>query len=143
MFLIDGIPLTIGVGFTHNGSTFPPNWAQLFTAEDKALYNITEVPDPEPFDDRFYWGHNHPKDLDGIKEMLVRQVKTYASNILGQTSWMIERFNDPSSGKPVPQNVLDYRAATRALSNTYEEQINAATSVDDLAVMNLQFPEIT
>jgi hypothetical protein len=75
--------------------------------------------------------------------MLIRQVKTYTSNILGQTSWMIERFNDPSSSKPVPQNVLDYRAATRALCNTYEAQINAATSVDDLAVMNLRFPEIT
>lgn len=143
MFLIDDVPLTVGVGFTHNGATFPANWATIFTAEDKAVYNITEVPDPEPFDARFYWAVGNPKDIAQVREMLIAQVKEHTSNILGQTSWMVERFNDPSSGKPVPQNVLDYRAATRALSNTYEEQINAATSVDDLAVMNLQFPELT
>jgi hypothetical protein len=143
MFLIDDTPLTVGAGFTHNGISFPPNWATVFTAEDRAQYNIIEVPDPEPFDERFYWAPNNPKDITQIREMLITQVKQHTANILGQTSWMVERFNDPSSGKPVPQNVLDYRAATRALSNTYEEQINAATSVDDLAVMNLQFPELS
>lgn len=141
MFLIDNIPLTVGVAFVHNDMSFPANWATVFSAEDKASYNITEVPDPEPFDDRFYWAHNQPKGLDDVKAMLVRQVKEWTSNTLSHTSWMVERFNDPSSGKPIPQNVLDHRAAVRSLSNTYEDQINAATNVDELAVMQFAFPD--
>lgn len=141
MFLIDDKQINVGMAFTHNDLSFPANWAQLFTAEDKAQYNITEVPDPTPFDDRFYWGPNNPKDLSEMKAMLIRQIKEWTGNSLSATSWMIERFNDPSSGKPVPQNVLDYRANVRSLSNTYEEQVNAATSVDELAVMQFAFPD--
>jgi hypothetical protein len=141
MFLIDDKQINVGMAFSHNDLSFPANWAQLFTAEDKAQYNITEVPDPTPFDERFYWGPNNPKNLDEMKAMLVRQIKEWAGNSLIATSWMIERFNDPSSGKPVPQNVLDYRANVRSLSNTYENQINAATSVDELAVMQFAFPD--
>jgi hypothetical protein len=141
MFLIDDKQINVGMAFTHNDLSFPANWAQLFTAEDKAQYNITEVPDPEPFNERFYWGPNNPKNLDEMKAMLVRQIKEWTGNSLSATSWMIERFNDPSSGKPVPQNVLDYRANVRSLSNTYEDQINAATSVDELAVMQFAFPD--
>ena len=140
MFLIDDIPLTVGVGFTHNGISFPPNWASVFSAADKASYNITEVPEPEFFDERFYWSPNNPKDIVQVREMLILQIKEWTLNILGQTGWMIERFNDPSSGKPVPQNVLDHRAAVRSLSNTYENQINTATSVDELAAMQFPFP---
>lgn len=141
MFYIDDIPLTVGVAFTHNGESFPANWAQLFTAEDRARYNITEVPDPTPFNDKFYYAPNMPKDLDMLKIQLINEVKWFTSNCLSATSWMIERYNDPSSGKPVPQNVLDHRAALRALSNTYEDNINAATSVDELAVMHFTFPD--
>ena len=141
MFLIDDKQINVGMAFTHNDLSFPANWAQLFTAEDKAQYNITEVPDPEPFNERFYWGPNNPKDLSEIKAMLIRQIKEWTGNSLSATSWMIERFNDPSSGKPVPQNVLDYRATIRTMSNDYEAQINAATSVDELAVMQFTFPD--
>lgn len=141
MFLIDDKQINVGMAFTHNDLSFPANWAQLFTAEDKAQYNITEVPDPEPFNERFYWGPNNPKDLSEIKAMLVRQIKEWTGNSLSATSWMIERFSDPSSGKPVPQNVLDYRATIRTMSNDYEAQINAATSVDELAVMQFTFPD--
>lgn len=141
MFLIDDVPLTVGVAFTHNGISFPANWAQVFTAEDKTQYNITEVPDPEPFNERFYWGPNNPKDLNEMKAMLIRQVKEWTGNSLSATSWMIERFNDPTSGKPVPQNVLDYRTTVRTMSDNYEAQINAATSVDELAVMAFTFPD--
>jgi hypothetical protein len=143
MFLIDDIPLAVGVAFNHNGISFPSNWAQLFTAEDKAQYNIIEVPDPEPFNERFYWGPNNPKNLSEIKAMLIRQIKESTGNSLSSTSWMVERFNDPTSRKPIPQNVLDYRTTIRTMSDEYEVQINEAMSVDELAVMNFIFPELT
>ena len=36
---------------------------------------------------------------------------------LEDTAWYIERLNDPSSGKAVPQEVLDKRAEARVLMN--------------------------
>ena len=39
---------------------------------------------------------------------------------LEDTAWYIERLNDPSSGKAVPQEVLDKRAEARAIINELE-----------------------
>ena len=39
---------------------------------------------------------------------------------LEDTAWYIERLNDPSSGKAVPQEVLDKRAAARVIINELE-----------------------
>ena len=33
---------------------------------------------------------------------------------LASTAWYVERLNDPSSGKAIPQDILDARAAARA-----------------------------
>ena len=54
--------------------------------------------------------------LDLIEPPLdwVKQIKgfTYES-YLADTSWYIERLNDPSSGKPVPEEVLSKRTIAR------------------------------
>ena len=39
---------------------------------------------------------------------------------LEDTAWYIERLNDPTSGKAVPQEVLDKRAEARVLINELE-----------------------
>ena len=39
---------------------------------------------------------------------------------LEDTAWYIERLNDPSSGKAIPQEVLDKRAAARVIINELE-----------------------
>ena len=41
---------------------------------------------------------------------------------LEDTAWYIERLNDPSSGKAVPQEVLDKRAAARVIINALEAE---------------------
>ena len=41
---------------------------------------------------------------------------------LEDTAWYIERLNDPSSGKAVPQEVLDKRAAARVIINELEAE---------------------
>jgi hypothetical protein len=38
-----------------------------------------------PYDDRFYWGHNNPKDLDGLKAQWTAQMKDTANKLLSQT----------------------------------------------------------
>lgn len=46
----------------------------------------------------------------------VNEAKAY----LVDTAWYIERFNDPSSGKAIPQEVLDGRAQARVTINELE-----------------------
>ena len=46
----------------------------------------------------------------------VQEARAY----LISTAWYIERLNDPSSGKAVPQEVLDKRAEARVLINELE-----------------------
>ena len=46
----------------------------------------------------------------------VQEARAYLAN----TGWYIERLNDPSSGKAVPQEVLDKRAEARVLINELE-----------------------
>lgn len=46
----------------------------------------------------------------------VQEARVY----LISTAWYIERLNDPSSGKAVPQEVLDKRAAARVIINELE-----------------------
>ena len=46
----------------------------------------------------------------------VQEAKAY----LASTGWYVERLNDPSSGKAVPQEVLDKRAEARLIINELE-----------------------
>jgi len=112
MFLLNGNPLPIDTPFEINGTHYPANWLRLTSIEEKNAVGITEVADPEPYDDRFYWGHDNPKDLDGLKTNWTAQVKDTANKLLSQTDWMyirkIERNVD------VPVNTLAYRQAVIA-----------------------------
>ena len=59
----------------------------------------------------------------------VKHIKgmTYAS-YLADTSWYIERLNDPSSGKPIPEEVLNKRAIAREQLSL----IKACTTIEQL-----------
>ena len=63
------------------------------------------------------------KDFRTEEELLVEANKAKvqeARAYLISTAWYIERLNDPSSGKAVPQEVLDKRAEARVLINELE-----------------------
>jgi len=109
MFLLNGSPLPIDTQFEVNGTTYPSNWLRLTSIEEKNAIGITEVPDPEPYDDRFYWGHDNPKDLDGLKTQWTAQVKDTANKLLTQTDWMIIRKVERNVD--VPADTTTYRQA--------------------------------
>ena len=46
-----------------------------------------------------------------------------AKQYLADTGWYIERLNDPSSGKAIPEEVLAKRAEARELINTLEAEL--------------------
>lgn len=112
MFMLNGNPLPIDTQFEVNGTTYPSNWLRLTSIDEKNAIGITEVPDPEPYDDRFYWGVDNPKNLDGLKTLWTAQVKDTANKLLSQTDWMIIRKVERNVD--VPASTTAYRQAVIA-----------------------------
>lgn len=68
MFLLDNKPIGLDVPFTHASIQYPANWLRLASPAERAAIGITEVADPQPYDDRFYWGPGNPKLLEDREE---------------------------------------------------------------------------
>ena len=49
----------------------------------------------------------------------IKKAKAY----LAETAWYVERLNDPSSGKAIPEEVLTKRAEAREVINTIEAKL--------------------
>ena len=141
MFLLDEKPLVIGNPFkTLDGTQYPANWLQLSTEEDRIAIGISEVPDNTVYyDDRFYWGADNPKDLDQCKANLTAQIKATAGSMLAPTDWKVIRATE--TGIPLDADTLTARANIRAASNTNEAAVAACTTVDELAALQLIWPE--
>jgi hypothetical protein len=138
MFILNGQPLAVDTPFTANDTQYPANWLRLASAEEKAEIGITEVADPERYDDRYYWGPGLPKDLDTLKSTLVSQVKATAGSLISQSDWKVTRLVETSI--PVDEDTLVYRAAVRQKSNELEAAINACGSVPALEALEFSWP---
>lgn len=173
MFLLDSKPLGLDVPFTHAEIQYPANWLRLASPAERAAIGITEVADPVPHDDRFYWGPGNPKLLEdreesdadgnplyvkvydaqtqtmvdttervvtkGLKSQFVAQVKATAGSLLAATDWKVTRAAE--GVKAVDADTLAARAAIRAASDANETAIKACTTVDQLAALQLSWPE--
>jgi len=149
--------IRVGRSWTNNdGITHPRNWANWSDA-DKAAAGLVWEDDPAPFDSRFYWSADVPKSLDdvnevdengdplldedgvqvvtkGLKSNAIELVKTQAGGLLAPTDWMVIKAAEVAD-YTVPTDILTYRAAVRAASNTIEAAITAAA--DHAAFMAL------
>lgn len=174
MFLLNNKPLAIDTAFTtDDGVQYPSNWLRFSSQEDRAAVGITEVADPEPYDDRYYWGPGLPKELDdrlevkedgsplwvqvydpvtgsmvdtdvqvvhkGLKSQVIAQIKTTAGTLLTPTDWKVIRAAE--LGSTVDADTLASRALIRAASNINENAVSACTTVDELAALQLAWPE--
>jgi hypothetical protein len=64
-FQLNGQPIALDTAFiTPDGTRYPANWIRLASPSERAAIGITEVADPEPYDQRFYWGPGNPKLLN-------------------------------------------------------------------------------
>ena len=66
------------------------------------------------------------KDFRSDKEIAEQELikrKQEALKYLADTAWHVERLNDPSSGKEIPEEVLTKRAEARELINTLEAEL--------------------
>ena len=134
MFLLNGQPLQLDIPFEIDGTSYPANWLRLTSIEEKNAVGITEVADSQvTYDDRFYWGVDNPKDLDGLKVLWTRQVKDTANKLLAQTDWMVIRKVERSVDIPV--DTVTYRAAVLTECTRLIAAITSCTDVPSLATI--------
>jgi hypothetical protein len=157
MWKYSGKVIRVGRSWTDNdGITHPAQWAK-WSAEDKAAKGLVWEDDPAPFDSRFYWAADLPKNIEdvnevdengdplldedgvqvvtkGLKSNAIELVKTQAGGLLAPTDWMVIKAAEVTDYS-VPADILTYRAAVRAASNTIEAAITAAA--DHAAFMAL------
>lgn len=138
MFLLDGQPLAVDTPFkTPDGTQYPANWLRLSTAEEKEAIGITEVPDPTPYDQRFYFGydaegHLIPKDHAQLVEQWTAQTRTTANSLLSPTDWIIIREVD--NGKAADPVLKTWREEIRLAAGSKVYEIGQTADTDALAV---------
>lgn len=149
MFLLNGNPISIDNEVTINGVRYP----HLRDPALRSQLGVTEAPDPEQYDQRFYWGVGNPKQLEdvtetpegateaittkGLKSQWTAQVKDTAGKMLAATDWMVIRKAERNID--VPAAVVTKRAAIVTECDRLETAITACTDVEGLiAVVTTQ-----
>ena len=130
MFMLNGQRLPLDIPFTAGDTQYPANWLRIASLEDKQAIGITEVPDPEPYDDRFYWGPGNPKDLNTLKTDWTSRVNQIAYSMLAQSDWMVTRKVE--TGTDVPADWAAYRAQVRVDCAASKVLITNAVDVEAL-----------
>jgi len=138
-FLLNGKPLQEGVQFKDaKGTTYPANWLNQSTEEEKAAIGVVWVADPVRLDDRFYWdgNPNNPKALEdkeetdsegnksvtkGLKSNFIAQVKDTAGKLLAQTDWYVIRKVERNV--EIPPKIASERAKIVAEADRLEAAI--------------------
>jgi hypothetical protein len=113
MFQLDNKPLALDVPFTYDGISYPANWLRLASAEERAAIGITEVADPESYDDRFYWGVGNPKLLNDREESDEQGNPLYVKTYDTATESMVDTSE---------------RLVTKGLKSTWSAQIKDTTN---------------
>lgn len=139
MFMLNGQPLSPDNPFTtQDGTQYPANWLRLASADEKASIGITEVNDPETYDDRFYWGVGNPKDVEMVREMLATQLKAASYSMLAPTDYKLVRKVE--TGEEVDAPTLAKRTAIREAYASNAAALAAATTVAEMAAITFTWP---
>ena len=159
--LLDGKTIQQGVAFTDaDGNQYPANWLNLSSAEEKEAIGLTEIADPEIFDNRFYWDASLPKAIDdvnaidengdsildqdgkqlitkGLKTNFVAQIKDTTNKLLASTDWYVIRKAERNVDIPV--DIVTKRAAIVTEADRLETAITGVSTVEALIeVLNAQ-----
>ncbi len=133
MFIFNNQPLSPDSAFIDpaTGTQYPANWLRLASPEERAAIGITEEPDPAPYDQRFYWGPELPKDHAQLVEQWVAQTRTTANTLLAPTDWQVIREAD--NGKAMNADTKADRQHIRDSAGVKIAAINATTTTAELA----------
>ena len=75
----------------------------------------------------------------GLKSNFIKQIKQTAGSILANTDWMVIRKAERDVA--IPADVVAYRASVVAKADELEGAISAVTTVEQLAALDLSFPQ--
>ena len=129
MFQLNGQTLQYDRAFTHEGISYPSNWLRLTTLEEKQAIGIVEVADTsQSWDQRFYWGVDNPKDLDGLKTQWKQTQNETAASLLAPSDWRVVKAAEVTAYSVEPE-WLTYRAAVRTACNTRQTEIDNCADV--------------
>jgi hypothetical protein len=146
-----GTHIRDGVPFELDGVQYPANWLNLSTPKEKAALGLAEVITVgERKDDRYYWVSeklegetltytNTPKDLVMLKDEAKARAKKICHSLLSATDWMIIRKAERNI--EIPAEVSAYRVSVVKAENDFETAYNAASTVDELIAVNVEWPE--
>jgi hypothetical protein len=130
MLKLNNKPLSYDRAFTHAGIQYPANWLRLSSLEERNALGITEVADAPGWDQRFYWGVDNPKDLDGLKTQWSDIQTETAASLLAASDWRVIKAKETSTN--IPSAWKTYRAEIRTACNTRQTEINAVADVPAL-----------
>jgi hypothetical protein len=142
MFILDGKPLSPDVAFTATNADgnliqFPANWLRLASPEEREAIGITEVPDPAPYDQRFYWGPDLPKDHAQLVEQWTQQTRATANTLLQPSDWLVIREAD--NGTVMDADTKALRQDIRLATGTKVAAIEATADTAELAAYITSF----
>lgn len=89
----DGQIVMLDVPFERGGIQYPANWLRAMTPADRTAWGLVELPEPERFDERWYYGPGQPKPLDQIKQRKLADLAAYryAREISGVAGFSTDR----------------------------------------------------
>ena len=141
----DGQYIQEGTQFTIGGITYPSNWLNLSTPEQKSAIGLEEViATNSPANDQYYWVStelngpsltyiNTPKNLTDVKSNALSQVNNTAYTILQPSDWMVVKATETST--PINPDWNAYRASVRATADQTRTAVTAAQDVDAVATI--------
>ena len=153
-----GRVIKVGRGWTNaEGVQHPAQWNR-WTDEEKTAAGLVwnQALQPVPYDNRFYWSADNPKNIDdvnevdedgnplldadgvqivtkGLKSNAIAQVKATAAGLLQSTDWYVTR--QAETGTAIPNTVTDYRTAVRTASGAIETAIQGVTTHADFMAL--------
>lgn len=158
MWKYNGKTIRVGRQWEHDsGKWYPRTWNRMSTAEKEAIGLVWEAdPVVEPYDDRFYWSANNPRNLEdvnvtdeegspvldengnqqvqkGLKTQWIERTKQTASSLLSPTDWYVIRESETAAATPT--EVKAYRVAVRTASGTIESAILACTTLEEFVAL--------
>jgi len=136
-----------GTAFEIDSISYPANWLNLSTPEEKAAVGIVDVVYGEYPNDQYYWVSQDapvyadgvvtvdytatPKDLFMLQNDAVNAVQAQAYSILSPSDWRVVKGYETKSAIPTDWN--DWRAQIRSQCDAQVVAITACTSVEELA----------
>lgn len=143
----DGQYINEGCQFVIDGVTYPANWLNQSTPEQKAALGLEEViATNQPYNPIYYWTGETldqatltytgtPKDLTEVKTNCIGQINNTAYSLLFPTDWMVVKAFETSTKVPTSWN--SWRAEIRTQATGYVSQVEAANDVDAvIAIMS-------